>query len=451
MLSIFFKALEESVSSIYPLFLIFWQIIKDWWWVPLPFILWKPFKFLYLWWRADIFVGENKRALFEIKIPKEINKPIRAMETVITQLWQILYDPPGNWWEVWIEGKFLLSYAFEIVLIDGQIKFYLRGLESHRHSIEAAIYSQFPEAEISIVKDYVKNVPSDIPNKEWDLWGADYRILKNDAYPIKTYKEFETESEKTEEAKVDPLSNLFEAASMLKPGEQIWIQILAGPVTEAEYPWLGEAKKLRDKLVHRVKEEPPKVSFFENFISVILTGKAKTETVQKEARIIPVEMELTPGERETVKKIEEKMSKPVFKTSIRFVYLGKREVFYKPKIRLPLSFFSAFTGLNSLVPYGQPFITKVVKSWFLPINLLRKRRTYIKQRAMFENYRKRVNPFYPKSQPANAKKKAVFILNTEEIATLFHFPSKRVAPAPFIERIEVKKREAPAGLPTDEE
>ena len=42
-----------------------------------------------------------------------------------------------------------------------------------------------------------------------------------------------------------------------------------------------------------------------------------------------------------------------------------------------------------------------------------------------------------------------FILNTEELASIYHFPGRRVAPAPFIRRIEAKKGEAPSGLPTE--
>jgi hypothetical protein len=447
--SLILKLFGKLLSVFSSFFASAWLVLKIWWWIFIPFILWKPFSFLYLWWRQSCFYKENKFVLFEIKVPKEMLKPIRAMETVIDHLWQILYDPPGNWWENWIEGKILFSYSFEIALIEGQIHFFIRGLESHRHSIEAAIYSQFPEVEISIVDDYTKRLPADIPNKDWDLWGADYRLLKNSAYPIRTYKDFETEREASEERKIDPMANLFEAAAKVGPGEQIWIQITAGPVTDADYPWISEAKKIRDKLVGRKEPSLSRKPMIMEAADILISGKPSEEK-KPEKEIIPTEMKLTPGEKELVSKIEQKISKRGFKTNIRFIYLGKRDVFFKPKIRLPLSFFSAFnTECNSLVPYGQPFIAKIVKSWFLPLNLIRNRRTYLRKRALFRKYKSRVDPFYPKEEPFSAKKKAIFVLNTEEIASLFHFPGKRVAPAPFIERIETRKREAPPGLPTE--
>ena len=51
--------------------------------------------------------------------------------------------------------------------------------------------------------------------------------------------------------------------------------------------------------------------------------------------------------------------------------------------------------------------------------------------------------------PAFPGKGGTFVLNTEELATMFHFPGKQYASAPFIKRIEAKTGEAPPGLPTE--
>jgi len=442
--------LEKTISDLYPFFVSIWQIIKIWWWLPIPFILWKPLSFLYLWWRTDCFLGSKKFVLFEIKIPKDILKPIRAMENVIDGLWQIFYDPPGGWWEKWIEGKVLLSCSLDIVSIEGNLHFFIRGTESNRHSIEATIYSQYPEAEISIVNDYTKNVPADIPNKNWDLWGADYRLLRDNSYPIRTYKDFETEREALEEKRIDPLAIILEASSKIEKGEQLWIQILIQPVTDKDFPWISQAKELKDKLAGRKGSSPGK-SIIREAIDLLVGGKPPGRNEGKSEEIIPPEMKLTPGEREIISAVERKISKRGFKSSIRFIYLGKKDVFFKPKLRLPIAFFSAFNteNLNMLVPYGQPLITKIRKSWFLPLNLLRNRRTYLRQRALFRKYKLRVNPFFPKEKASGEGKKDVFLLNTEEIATIFHFPGRRVASAPFIERIESKKGEAPSSLPVE--
>ncbi len=440
-----FLGFGRFLKGFLPYFSIFWQIFKSWWWLPLPFIFWRPFCFLWLWWRTDLWLKKQKFILLEIRIPKEVLKPIRAMETVMSALWQPIYDPP-DWWEKWIEGKIQLSYSFEIVSIDGEPHFFIRIPEPLRDSIEAIIYSQYPQAEISVADDYTKKVPQDIPNKDWDLWGCDYRLLKEDPYPIKTYKEFETEREAIEEKRVDPIASLLEAFNKIKKGEQIWIQMVATPVTNKEVPWIKEGEEIKDKLAKREKKKVKRRPMILEAIDVLITGEPPSGPKKEEESVIPPEMKLTPGERETVAAIEKKISKSGFHTNIRFIYLGKKDAFFKPNLRLVFGFFASFKteDLNALVPWGKT-ICKIHKSWFLPLNLLLPRRLYLRKRKIFRRYCLRVHPLFPKK----AKFPARFVLNTEELASIYHFPGRASAPAPFVPRIESKKGEAPPTLPTE--
>ena len=66
----------------------------------------------------------------------------------------------------------------------------------------------------------------------------------------------------------------------------------------------------------------------------------------------------------------------------------------------------------------------------------------MRKRKLFRHYQKRLGPFFPRSG-------GTFILNTEELATLYHFPSRMAAPAPGVPRVEAKKGEAPSGLPME--
>ena len=49
----------------------------------------------------------------------------------------------------------------------------------------------------------------------------------------------------------------------------------------------------------------------------------------------------------------------------------------------------------------------------------------------------------------NNNKDDGFLISNEELATIFHFPGRGVAAAPFVPRVESKKGEAPPGLPTE--
>jgi len=211
------------------------DVIKNWWWVILPIILWRPFLFLWLWWRREKWWAHQRMILLEVKMPKEILKPLKAMDQVFSGLWGNLYDPP-DWWEKWIEGKMLMSYSFEVVSLGGEVHFFIRAHGAIRNAVESTIYSEYPDAEISVADDYVKDVPADIPNKDWELWGSDYELIKEDVYPIKTYAKFFEERPETakEEKRIDPYAPLLEGMAKIGPGEQLWIQIVASPITNNE-------------------------------------------------------------------------------------------------------------------------------------------------------------------------------------------------------------------------
>jgi hypothetical protein len=425
---------------LFPILKIIWNILSIWGWVILAFLLWKPFKHFWLYWREEQWWNKQKHVLFEIKIPKEVLKPIRAMEVVLSGLWQILYSPP-NWYEKWIDGQDDLSYSFEIVSLGGEPHFYIRAPEKLRDVIEANVYSQYPEAEISIAEDYAKYVPQDIPNKDWDLWGADYVLAKPSPYPILTYKKFETESEAMEEKRIDPVAGLLESMAKINPGEQLWVQIKACPLSqEFINPFLDEAKALRDKLAKRPTPTKSKSMAGEAF-EFLAFGKVPEEE-QKKEELIPPEMKLTPGEKDIIMAVEEKMAKPLFRANMRFIYLGKKEVFFKPNARLGFNFFAYFTTVNcnSLIPFGKT-MTKIKQNWydfffFIP------RRLFLRKRKLFRNYKERVPPFYPRPG-------GTFWLNIEEVASLFHFPSSIVAPTPTMSRVESKRGGPPSELPVE--
>ncbi|XOB42219.1 MAG: hypothetical protein ACKKMP_02530 [Candidatus Nealsonbacteria bacterium] len=423
-----------------------WQIFRIWWWLPAPFILWKPFAYLWDYWKTYWWIRTvYKPILMEIKLPKETVKPMRAMEDVMNSFHSSVYHPP-DWWEKHIDGQIQTSIAFEIVSLGGDIHFYIRCHEGYRDAVEASLYAQYPEAEITTAEDYTKAVPQDIPNDNWNMWATDYKVLQADYYPIATYKQFETEREVLEEKRIDPVATLLEGLSKVKPGEQFWIQMACSPMSEGPaIAWRKEAEAERDKIAKRdVKTAEATKPMLLEAADVLITGKLPEEKIEEVTTFLPPEMKLTPGERIILAGLEEKMSKPIFNTNIRFIFLGKREFFYKGNFRLGFAFFGSYTTthLNALVPFG-PTLSKIKKGRFLPINVLIPRRLYLRNRRMFRNYITRLHPLFPRTPPKSAK----FKLNTEELASLFHLPSYTIAPVPAVSRVEAK-RTAPPKVPT---
>lgn len=412
-----------------------WLIIKNWWWLPLPFVLYPHFLFFWKFYKNEQYDSGVEKIVLEVRIPKEVTKPMKAMEQVIAGFHGV--HDVFTWRETWLEGEFQYSIALEIASFEGEIHFFIRMPAVFRSVIESNIYSQYPDAEISLAEDYTNFVPHDIPNDEWDIFGFDFIATKEDPYPIKTYRDFEEIKELKEEKRLDPLAGLLEGMASVGPGEYMWLQIIAKPVRE-EIPWQKKGKELVDKLVYREKKILSFPSIFKEAADVLISGKppGQEPVEEKGVELIPPEMKLTPGEREIVKAIEGKIGKFGFITNIRCLYIAKRNVFLKAKSRMFYGFFKNVSteNLNGLKPWTRT-LPKV--QWFL-----KKIRTYAKQRAIFLRYKRRFPPLFP-------KKGGTYILVTDELATLYHFPGRTVVPAPAVPRVEAKKGEAPPELPVE--
>jgi hypothetical protein len=417
------------------------DLVENWWWIILPFLLWRPFLFFWLWIKREGWLAKQKTIMLELKAPKDVLEPVKAMEEVFSSLWGDLYGFPDPW-EKWMEGECPSSYSFEIASIGGSIHFYVRIPESARDSVESAIYSQYPDAEISLAEDYTKLVPKDIPNKDWDLYGTAYKMATDDIIPIKTYPKFFEEKPDIakEEKRIDPISTLIEGLTRIKKGEQLWLQIIALPITNGENDYVDRGKAFMDKIFKRTKEKPKVKPMIQEGLEGLLFGISEKKEGAKEEKFQPETM-LSSEEKQLVSAVGNKISKNAFACTIRFLYLGKKDVFFKAQIKHVFGFMSQFSAnnLNGLVPLGSSK-TKIKKSWFFPLNYLIPRGLYIRKRKVFRNYIKRLTPYFPKPG-------GTFVLNTEELATIFHFPSKVSSPTPSIHRVDAKKGEPPPELP----
>ncbi|MDD4661960.1 MAG: hypothetical protein PHG24_01620 [Candidatus Pacebacteria bacterium] len=412
-------------------------IVFSIWWIFLLYYAIKLIHFSYLLWKnTEWLIGNVSRTLLEIKFPREMLKPLRVMEDVFSVIWGAMYDPP-NMKEAYFEGKFLLSLSLEIVSLEGVPHFYMRIPTMGRKLIEGAIYAQYPNVEITDADDYTRRVPYNLPNKDWDLWGCNFMPVKEDIYPIKTYKKFFEGGMDSpyEEKRMDPITDLIESFTKIGKGEQLWFQIIISSADDDANDYVKRGKALVNDLSKRPKPKQDK-SLFEKMVDVFL---GKTEEAKKEENLLPPEMFLTSGEREVVAAIEEKVSKLGYNCSLRSVYVARRENFFSPNKILPLAYMNQFgsKNLNNLVPWKRT-ITKIQAPDFF-----QERRVNIRKRDLFTRYVNRDSAFSPYGGGR-------CFLNIEEIATLYHFPGLNVAPTAQLERLEIKKAPPPPTLPVEE-
>lgn len=382
-----------------------------------------------------------KCIVLEIKIPEEVEKTPKAMENVLHSIWA-MYDPPANIRDYWIKGNWMAFYTFEIVGRKGEISFYIRVPNFNRDLLESAIYGEYPDVEIKEVSDYVYTFGKNVPNEDYDLWGADLELLKEDSYPIRTYDYWETEMTR-EAKKIDPLAGLFETFGNLKEGEEVWVQINACPVTDDEHPYIEDCKKIVNQIMKRPEEK--KLGLLEplaipripsDMWKVVIEGKPIPPIIEEEEKLaegIDVGlMKLSPGEAEIVRSIEENLGKFVYEGNIRFVYIAKRNIFSVPRgVAAICGAFNQFSTINLNGFKPDKTKTKVVP-WFFE-----KRRLFQRKRKIFRYYAKRKWPWHRKP----------YIFSTAELATMYHFPGKTVAPSVAAPRVEVKKGGIPPNLP----
>lgn len=392
-------------------------------WVTLP--IWGTAVLIRLWFHFYItykqrrFINKQGSILLEIKIPREIPRSPQAMEMFLNNLYNVF---PGNLIKVYGEGAIRPWFSLEIVSLGGAVHFYIWMPAGFRKLVESQLYAQFPGVEVSEAKDYSLEVIHD-PKKYNFGWFGQVGLTKADAYPIKTYIDYELDKDPKEEYKHDPLVSLLEFMGSLRKGEQAWVQILIQ----------GHTKEgLR---FGRIFTKPDWKKDVENEIKEIV----KKATLKTEDQKMPTVLNLTKGQQEVIASMERHVNKWAFDTMIRATYFAERDVFSGINIGGLLGSFRQFSSitLNGLRPIWMCGFEYPAWQDFKGIRKMQN------ERLILEAYKRR-SFFNPPFKNFHNKP---FIMTTEELATLYHFPSIEVAATPTLTRIPSKKAEAPANLP----
>ena len=401
-----------------------------WFWLP-PALLYSAWElwmaYLKIWyWKGLEWV------LLEIKIPREMAKPPQAMEQVFAGLHAMVrpLDPDEKYW-YGLQDDYIV---FELVGHGGEIHFFVHTPKKFRNLVEAQVYAQYPESEIREADDPASYLPQDIPNKDWTLFAAEWKLAKANPYPIRTYHEFVLEKVPEESEKVDPISAVAETLARLKPDEHIGIQLMIRPLIDESWKDEGEkiVQQLTGKKIHK------KTGIFEKLageLSEILTGP----TEKKFEKDLPesLMLHLSPGEKDVVTGIETKISKIGYDCVLRFVYVAKRDVFDMVHFASMMGAIRQFNtqNLNSFKLNSRALVGS---KWY---SLTKSKTREHKRRAFWYYYRGR----YPFSGIYLMQSKSM-VLNIEELASIYHFPG-RVAAAPLMPRIQARRAEPPHGLP----
>lgn len=408
-----------------------WQAISTTWFIVLPIALYFLFYILWMDFVRDTYWGNIEWVMLEIVPPNDIEETPQAMEMIYSGM---LGSMKGiNAIEEFVNGEMRMFYSLEIVSDEGMVHFYIRTSKGFVPLIESNVHAQYPQAEVKIVPDYVNDVPKIIPNKDWNLWGTDYKLDKPDPFPIKTYKWFK---EDVTGKALDPLSSIIESMGKIGPGQKFWLQFIITPKDSDEY---DTGKEIADKLAGRdVKGTRGFLEGIVGDIGDVILGAFKTlggmppeSAAAEKKQEVPIEFRLTPGERDILKALEEAIGKSAFEVKMRMIYVGRREAFDKVVVGSVSGALKQFSDINTN-GFSQDNDSKT-----FALHLFVDQRIKYRQRKILRRYRNR------------DRSGKTFHLNTEELATVFHLPNMSVV-APSLRKIETKMGGAPANLPIEQ-
>lgn len=362
-------------------------LLVQWYvWVPLALLL------LYLAWRNNRqaeTIDTTEHVLITLEIPRANDKQELAAEQLFASLHGILRDRK----ELRMSGGLQEHISFEIAAIDKLIRFYVWVPKHLQNFLEGQIYAQYPTVQIhTLDEDYTKR-----ELQHSVVYTAELTLTDNEMLPIKTFQNFE----------VDPLAGITATLAKLEEStEEVWIQVLTRPIAD---DWHKRASQFST----RIRSGSAGTD--------LLSGGGKFFLQALEALWKPPEQgvggatspELTERDKTRISEIEKKSTKLGYQVKIRIAYLGENQVIAKQRMQALVGTFKQFnsTNLNGF---------KISNASF--------------RRDEIDKYRARF--FIDRG----------YILNIEELASVFHLPHTNVE-TPNIVWASNKTAEPPAKLP----
>jgi hypothetical protein len=414
---------------------------------------WAAFVFvavyiLYTLYRYEIrgqFLADQEWTFLLIKPPKENLVSTLGIEQVFFQLHAL--HAGLTWPQIYLEGREQLWYSFEIISLGGKVSFVVRLPKKMRDTVESAFYAQYPDAEIMEIEDYLANIEYHPGHSDFDLFGFDMKLLQEETIPIKSYKDFEHST--AEVPILDPLTPLLESMSKMNPYEFFGVQIIAQPLADPEWKAASEAKA---KELLGEELPAPKETVFQvigaalnvynpiALISGFLSGSAEEKKEEKKEKNNLLHM--TEIEKERVVLVQKKASKPGYKCKLRLMYIAPKDKFDKSRISLMVGAFRPFgdANTNGFKPNTKHWPSveyKISPTLEAP---------YIK-RVVEQRKHHEWEGFKGRKHWIGSEQ---FILNVEELATLFHLPMahEKLQVPSAVERVESKRAQPPVNLPT---
>lgn len=424
-----------------PLFTFNWLVATAPIWVPIGLIIgaWKA----WITYIQSLYISGRQPVLLEMKIPREVARSPRAMELALTSF-NLSSGETTFLHRAW-KGQVRPVFSFEIASFGGEIHFYVWCWKNYKDTVEAALYAHYPEIELVEVEDYATKFQYN-PEKH-KAWGVEWPLMtymkgfkgkglddfRINAYQPRTYVDFELDKDPKEEFKIDPLANVLEFMSSIKPNEQLWIQIVLRKAGKTQILGVFPEPDLDSVWQKTVEQEVNKL----RAEAAIIPASTLKGVLEEHGEEVDRHVSPRPSwkQQEMMKSMERHLGKYPFEIGMRGIYWTEGD------LRGPI-----YTGFRWIWrPFGNPQYGTHLRprKWHCDFdypwqdyNDLRwTNQTY----RVHDAFRRRSFFHPPWILPIN-------ILTNETVASLWHPPSRAVA-VPGIQRMPATKAEPPANLP----
>lgn len=369
------------------LFSLLFSLLSKWYiWLPIVVVLGY---FAYRNNRRAQTLLEMEHTLLVLEIPRTNEKKELAAEQMFASLHGILRSKR----ELAAQGGLQEHISFEFAAIGKQIRFYVWVPKYLQNFVEGQIYAQYPQVQIHEAED-------DYAARDFShevKYTAELGLIDDEVLPIKTFDSFD----------VDPLAGITATLAKLEdPNEEMWIQVLARPIPD---DWHRKASKYAT----RVKSGKGKFKN-DSFGAVIYFIGQMLEALWKppedKAKSAP---EVSERDKGRISEVDKKSTKLGYQVKVRLAYLGNDTTTARLRMQAIVGTFKQFnsTNLNGFQLKNPSYAAEGIAQY----------------RARF---------FIDRG----------YILNIEELASLYHLPHTNVE-TPNIVWASSKTAEPPSKLP----
>lgn len=329
----------------------------------------------------------HEHCLLMLEVPRTNDKKELAAEQMLASLHGILRTKR----ELRATGTLQEHISLEIAAIGQRIRIYIWTPKHLQAFVEGQVYAQYPTVQIfEQEEDYAER-----RLHQTVIHSTELTLTDNETLPIKTFPSFE----------VDPLAAITATLAKLdKEDEELWIQILARPVHD---DWHRKGARM----VNRIKGGGGLFGTGGNVVGY--TAEAFAALVRPPTGTDKKEPELSERDKSRITAIQEKSNKLGYQVKIRLLYAGHDQHTARLRMQALVGAFKQFNTTN-------------------------------------------LNGFQSKSSSYNREKQmeyqarffidSGYILNIEELASLFHLPHTTVE-TPNIVWSTTKTAEPPPNVP----